>query len=367
MMDTDVKISVIVPAYNVAGYIQRCMDTLIDQSFHEFEVIVIDDGSTDDTPRILDEYAEQDNRIRVIHKENEGVSAARNLGIREAKGEYILFFDGDDFCDEFALIELYRFMKTMQADTILYGYRTYEGRKIKDSFMPIFNEGIYDGDDILQRLAIRFIGVSGKNVDQWLKGNRDGLYVENPALWRAMVSTSVIRENNLWFDENLKVGEDTIFMTKYLSYAKRCYVYHETYYYLVTRETSTIYQYERNPEAKLIGKKKLLDAREELTKDIMERKGFDLKPYWTGTVVMSAIELAFLLSKKNKHHKLKKRYRMFRSYLEDERVQKIIEEFYLGEDGGIRRIPFILLKKKHYALLFAATWCLNLMNYQFKR
>lgn len=364
---SDIKISVIVPAYNIAGYVEKCMDALIAQSFQEFEVIVVDDGSTDQTPEILDSYAKREQRIQVIHKENKGVSAARNLGIEKAQGEYILFFDGDDFCDKDTLAELYQLIKSKQADTILYGYRTYENQQVKECFMPIFREGLYESPQILKELATRFIGVSEENVGEWLKGDSKGLYVENPALWRAMVSTSILKENKLRFDENLKVGEDTIFMTEYLSYAKRCYVQHKAYYYLVTRETSTIYRYERNPQAKLLGKQKLLEARERLTEDIKERVGFNIKPYWTGTVVMSAIELAFLLSKRNQQHSSRKRYQMYLSYIKDKRVQEMIKEFSIGTGGGMKRIPFVFLKKRWYGLLFMATGCLNLVQYQFKR
>ncbi len=363
----EAKISVVIPAYNVAGYIEHCLDSILAQTFKDYQVIVVDDGSTDNTPKIIDEYAKKDQRIQVVHKKNEGVSIARNTGVKLAQGEYILFFDGDDFVEPYCMEELYEIVREKEADTVIYGYHRYENNRIKETTLPIFPEGMYQGQDILKKLAIRFIGVSEQGVNDWLAGKKNGLYVENPALWRTMVSTKIIKENQLMFDKNLKVGEDTIFITQYLSFAKKCYVHKKCYYYLVTRETSTIYMYEQDPVAKLKGKQKLMDARSVLTGDIRNRCDFDLSKYWSGTVVMSAIELAFLFSKKNRNYSFMKRYKLFKSYLQDERVAEIVKGFYVGNKGGIKRIPFGLLKMKMYFVLYLCTGILNLIHYEFSR
>ena len=89
-------ISVIVPVYNTEQYLPRCIESILSQSFTDFELLLIDDGSTDGSGKICDAYAEKDNRIRVFHKENGGVSSARNMGLDEAKGEWVYFVDSDD-------------------------------------------------------------------------------------------------------------------------------------------------------------------------------------------------------------------------------------------------------------------------------
>ena len=91
------KISVIVPVYNTAKYLNRCIDSILSQTFSDFELLLIDDGSTDNSGSICDEYVIQDSRVRVFHKENGGVSLARNLGVNEARGEWIAFIDADDW------------------------------------------------------------------------------------------------------------------------------------------------------------------------------------------------------------------------------------------------------------------------------
>src|SRR5688572_14059839 len=93
----EVKISIIVPVYNLEDFLPNCIDSLINQSFNDIEIILVNDGSKDNSPKICDEYAESDKRIKVIHKKNEGVSIARNTGLKAAIGEYIVFVDGDDW------------------------------------------------------------------------------------------------------------------------------------------------------------------------------------------------------------------------------------------------------------------------------
>ena len=90
------KISIIVPIYNTEQYLPRCIDSILSQSLTDFELLLIDDGSIDGSGAICDAFAEKDNRVRVFHKENGGVSSARNLGLNEAKGEWVCFVDSDD-------------------------------------------------------------------------------------------------------------------------------------------------------------------------------------------------------------------------------------------------------------------------------
>jgi glycosyltransferase involved in cell wall biosynthesis len=94
-----IKFSIIVPIYNVEDYLQRCIESLINQSYRNIEIILVNDGSPDKCPQICDNYANNDNRIRVIHKKNGGLSDARNFGLKEAKGEYVIFVDSDDYIE----------------------------------------------------------------------------------------------------------------------------------------------------------------------------------------------------------------------------------------------------------------------------
>ncbi len=109
-------ISVVIPVYNVAGYIRECLNSVRRQTYTNLEIILVDDGATDESGRICDEYAALDERIKVIHKQNGGLSDARNCGINEVKGTYLMFVDSDDFMDERIIEILYRNLKDQQGD-----------------------------------------------------------------------------------------------------------------------------------------------------------------------------------------------------------------------------------------------------------
>lgn len=111
-------ISVIVPIYNVEKYMKKCVDSIINQTYKNLEIILVDDGSPDNCPQICDEYAKQDSRIKVIHKENGGLSDARNAGMKIATGEYVSFIDSDDYISDDFVETLYTTMKTENSDIV---------------------------------------------------------------------------------------------------------------------------------------------------------------------------------------------------------------------------------------------------------
>lgn len=117
------KFTVIIPVYNVAAYLSKCINSVLKQEFKQYEVILIDDGSTDESGKMCDEFAKQDKRIVAIHQKNKGLSAARNIGIENAKGEYILFLDSDDYWhDSRALNIIYSRLSVSNADILSFNY-----------------------------------------------------------------------------------------------------------------------------------------------------------------------------------------------------------------------------------------------------
>lgn len=112
-------VSIIIPVYNVEQYLPRCLESILNQTYSEFEAIVVDDGATDRCPQICDEYEEKDNRIRVLHKKNGGLSDARNAGIKIAKGKYILFVDSDDYIQDNMLEMLMKSVQKTDADIVI--------------------------------------------------------------------------------------------------------------------------------------------------------------------------------------------------------------------------------------------------------
>lgn len=119
---SNVKVSVIVPIYNTEKYLNKCVDSLVNQTLEDIEIILINDGSTDRSGEIADYYSQKEVRVKCIHKENSGVSNSRNLGIKFAKGQYVAFVDSDDWCDSNMLEGLYNHAISNNADVVIAGY-----------------------------------------------------------------------------------------------------------------------------------------------------------------------------------------------------------------------------------------------------
>ena len=132
------KISVIVPVYNVEQYVGECIESILNQSFYDIELILINDGSKDNSGFICDEYAKKDNRIKVIHKKNEGVSIARNIGIKNASGKYIAFVDSDDLVDKEIYTTMLQAIEESGSDLVMCRYeKVYSDRNNELAIEPL--------------------------------------------------------------------------------------------------------------------------------------------------------------------------------------------------------------------------------------
>lgn len=158
-------ISIIVPVYNISKYLERCVNSIIAQSYKNLEIILVDDGSTDNSDRICDIYKENDNRIKVIHKTNNGLSSARNAGLSIIKGEYVGFVDGDDFIDKYMYETLVKAILENDADIVQTGYHhNYENGNIADT--REFKEATYDNSDDMFKA---FFEEENIHVGVWIK------------------------------------------------------------------------------------------------------------------------------------------------------------------------------------------------------
>lgn len=213
------KVSVIVPAYNVEDYIQNCLQSLISQTLTDIEIIIIDDGSTDKTKEIISEFAQNDLRINLITQQNQGVSAARNAGMRIATGEYIGFVDSDDWIDPDFYEKLYEAAKRHDADvsvaSILKHKKNYQKYNVHYNDSKCANT-------IQEKIKI------SENK------NRRFFYV-----WNRIYRTSLIRNNNLTFPEG-RLLEDIKFSMHAIYYANRIVSVPKVKYHYVERSNSII-------------------------------------------------------------------------------------------------------------------------------
>lgn len=220
MINQSPKISVIVPVYNVDQYLPHCIESILDQTFTDFELLLIDDGSKDNSGKICDVYAGKDVRIKVIHKANEGVSKARNTGIEYAKGEYICFIDSDDFIGEKYLESLY------------------EGKNYDISYIGIAK---YNLDTRSQEGNITELTSTEFNINE--KSYNPDVIIKNDLLangypFGKMFKRSIIDSFNIRFDTRIKNHEDHIFYFDYLIHCYSIYVSDKTLYYYSFKQNS---------------------------------------------------------------------------------------------------------------------------------
>lgn len=198
------KITVVIPVYNVEPYLRQCLDSVVNQTYQNLEIIVIDDGSPDHCGAICDEYMDRDERIKAIHKENAGVSAARNDGIETATGKWILFIDADDWIDNRFVENMFKSLPAESVDVLIAGgyIEEYSTKSVPiGSFHDTHRE--YRGD--WKNLLIE--KVLAPNLGE-KKGNR---FATVATAWNKLYRTSFLRENNLRFHTKLHPQEDVLF------------------------------------------------------------------------------------------------------------------------------------------------------------
>lgn len=214
-------ISIIVPVYNSHSYLVTCLDSIRNQTFLDWECILVDDGSIDGSGDIIDQYERIDERFIAIHRSNGGVSSARNVGISRSKGEYVAFVDSDDWIDSRYLEKLYNAIISGDIDLSICGYH-----KVKQ-------------DEIIHSLY------TDDSVSFCIDRDNESLFIDlieqyyffNP--WQKLFRLSIIKDNGIAFNETCSYGEDLLFNFCYLEHVQRVSVINEAlYYYRVTGEGS---------------------------------------------------------------------------------------------------------------------------------
>lgn len=224
-------VTVVVPVYNVEKYLDRCIDSIVNQTYKNLEIILVDDGSPDNCPQMCDAWAEKDNRIKVIHKKNAGAGMARNTGIEYSCGSYILFVDSDDYIDLHTIEECVISIKKTQSDVVMFGrFTVFADGTVKET--PVVTEKYYFSgeqvfNDILPGLFVheRGIGISSCNK---------------------IFNLQLIKENNIKYkSERELLSEDAIFHLELFRYVKSISIIPKGFYYYVQNENSFSRSYKK--------------------------------------------------------------------------------------------------------------------------
>jgi len=237
----EIKISIVIPVYNVEKYLRQCLDSLVNQTLRDIEIICVNDGSTDSSLEILNSYAQSDNRIVVINIENGGVSNARNVGLKNVSGEYVTFVDSDDWLDLEFCEKLYDIAQKEQADAVMCGYmREYENRAIATSSLDS-DYIVWTGDEFKDKFHRRLFGLTGEELSSPEKG--DGIV----STWAQIFKKELAQSAEFYDIKKLGTFEDGLYQIDVYKNCNRfVYVNEPLYHYRKTNTQSITTKYREN-------------------------------------------------------------------------------------------------------------------------
>lgn len=211
----DIKISVIIAVYNIEEYIERCLLSIINQSLKEIEIIVVNDGSTDNSLHRIKNIANNEKRIKIVDKENQGLIEARKSGYKISKGKYLLFIDGDDWLEEGCLYKIYE--TAIQSNSDIVQFNAYKSYDYKKEHFRVFEKSISNSEDNLKNALLNSI---------------------RPNIWSKLVRREFLKENNITFPNNISYGEDLATTLNWFIYNPKLSIVEDSLYNYYQRYNS---------------------------------------------------------------------------------------------------------------------------------
>lgn len=292
-MNSQNLLSVVIPIYNSEKYMKNCIDSIINQTYRNIEIILVDDGSKDSSAQICDNYAKKDNRIIVIHKENNGVSSARNSGIDIAKGKYISFIDSDDYVDEFFFEKMLDLMCKMDSDLVFCDIKFVEN-DVEIKKINFSEKKSFSNTEMMEKMF--------------------NYNCANFAVWNKIYLTDIVKK--IRFYEEILIKEDGLFCFQYLNNIKNvCYI-NEAMYTYIQQKNSALHV--GNPE-KMITSVEATDKIIEILRENNISGYADLECDLVGNYYKYKKQVL----KKNKNYDLKKYKKIINNILNDENIKKV--------------------------------------------
>lgn len=326
-------ISVVLPIYNVENYLDRCINSIVHQTYDNLEIILIDDGSPDSCPQKCDEWAKKDNRIKVIHKKNAGLGMARNTGIENASGEYLCFCDSDDYIDLETINKAYEVAKKNNADIVTFGINEVSSDgKIRKITIPNNIKKVYNNEDIEEELLPNLISYyNPKNGEK---------YNIRMSANTSLYSMDVIKKNKWRFvSEREIISEDIYSLLELYSYIKTIVILPESLYFYCENSMSLTHTYrkDRYEKIKYFYDMCIKRATElNYNAEIKERLKY---PYIENTIAT----IKMIISSDNKYREKKSDVKKI---IEDKHFQTIIKQLNISKEKISRKILFLSMKYK---------------------
>lgn len=324
-------ISVVLPVYHTERYLDRCVTSVVNQKYSNLEIILVDDGSPDRCPQMCDEWAKKDSRIRVVHKQNAGLGMARNSGIEAATGEYICFFDSDDYVAPDTIEKAYRLAEAEQSDIVVFGLNNVnaEGRVVR-SVIPESDRVTYAGEDVQKRFLPDLIAAKQDSTCRNL----------SMSACTSLFSMRIIQESGWRFaSEREIISEDVYSLLCLYAQVGRVSVLSEALYYYCENSTSLTHVYSKDRFEKIchfhqtcVEKNRELGCGEE----VAERFQGPLASF--AVAAMKQIVRSDLPGKE--------KYSAIREIVRSDYLKNIRWDYSLHSDSRARRIFLFLMGKR---------------------
>lgn len=337
-----VAISVIVPVFNTSRFLSTCVDSLINQTLKEIEIILVDDGSTDDSPSMCDSYAERYHNVKVIHKINEGQGIARNHGISIATGEYITFVDSDDYLDLCTFDYLYR--KAVENDLDIIRYAT-------NRFVQ---EGVFDRNVCLtDNISIHRDPVEIRNMRKWLFGYlpeeaSSRIYYYGSACIQLVRRDIIIKNNIRFLSERKYLSEDYLFTYECYKHAK-----------VIGHTPSTLYHYRKNlvsysRTTRLDGMTRLAAYANHIG-NLLREDGFCMESKMYPLAYFLHNSRSFIKIVLQSRLSMRKKYDWFRENTKNEYFQKIKDNYPWRSLSLLHRVYFYASFRRFFTIVYLMT------------
>ncbi|WP_144555421.1 glycosyltransferase family 2 protein [Bacillus sp. X1(2014)] len=335
---SDELITVVLPIYNVEKYLDRCIKSVVGQSYRNLEIILVDDGSPDQCPQKCEEWAEKDNRIKVIHKQNAGLGMARNTGIENAHGEYICFFDSDDYIALDTIEKAYSLARKEEADMVCFGYTSVKtDGSIARTCVPSLRKYVFSNFEVQNEFLPELISESPET------GVASKL---NMSAWSCLYSTKLINKLQWRFVSEREVISEDIYSLLFLyKHVQKVAVLPEALYYYCENGASLTRTYRKDRYARIRHFYQMcLKANDEL--HYPERVSRRLVyPYLGNTIAaMKQISVADC--------SLHERIINISSIVDDEVLQNAMIQLKKNRCSMLRKLLFFAIRKQFHYMVF---------------
>lgn len=231
------KLSIIIPIYNAQTYLNECLNSIYNQTFKDFEVLLIDDGSTDNSKHIIETFTKKDSRFKYIYKDNSGVSATRNLGIEKSTGKYVTFVDSDDWLDDCMYSEMIDKITNTNSEIALCSYvREYPHlNEQKKEILPFKDKTLFKDNEVRDIVLYEMLGKKALHNTSIMG-----------SVWRLVISRDFIINNDLKFREDTVIGEDLLFCIYALGVCNRLCIVNKHFYHYRFTQNSAMTKYRPN-------------------------------------------------------------------------------------------------------------------------